>query len=289
MIQPRRHIPLVVRRLREARDDGGWRVATAVWRSGMMRLLRTRGQDQSRCPVKNAISSVRPTGRDRNDEETARGLVPSSDSAHNARMSSAPTTEPFVVKRRGLGTTKTALFLGTLVFGLMVLLTLGIVLVQTIRGGSTREPLESVWLAWGGTPLIFAVGLPVLLVVGAITAVEESREADVDDVLLTVDDAGIYLGGEAPRTIPWAEIRGICRLERQEVNDEGEETWEPRLVILLLDEDALPRSSKAWGPSCPWPGTHEILGRTLPYDELVTAVARHAPHVRVTNRGRVTD
>ena len=215
--------------------------------------------------------------------------MPSDDSTHNARMPSAQVTEPFVVKRHGLGTTKTALALGTAVFGVMVLLTLAIVVVQAIRGASIRQPLEAVWLAWGGTPLIFAVGLPILLLVGAITALEERREEDGDDVLLTVDDAGIHLGGEAPRTIPWGEVRGVCRLERHEINDEGEDTWEPRLVVMLLDEDALPRSTKAWGPSCPWPGTHEILGRTLPYDELATAVAQRAPHIRVTDRGRVAD
>jgi hypothetical protein len=204
-------------------------------------------------------------------------------------MPSAQLSQPFVVKRHGIGTTKTALAVGTVVFGLMVLLTAAIVVVQAIRGGSIRASLESVWLSWGGTPLIFAVGLPILLLVGAITAIEERNEEDADDVLLTVDDAGISLGGEQPRTIPWAEVRGICRLERQEVNGEGEETWEPRLVVMLLDEDALPRSTKAWGPSCPWPGSHEILARSLPYDELVTAVAQRAPHVPVTNRGRIED
>jgi hypothetical protein len=200
-------------------------------------------------------------------------------------MPSAQITEPFVVKRHGLGTTKTALALGTVVFGLMVALTLAIVVVQAIRGASIREPLEAVWLGWGGTPLIFAVGLPILLVVGAITALEERREEDAADVLLTVDDAGIHLGGEQPRTIPWSDVRGVCRLERHE----NEETWEPRLVVMLVDENALPRSTKAWGPSCPWPGTHEILGRSLPYDDLVTAIAQRAPHVHVTDRGRVED
>jgi hypothetical protein len=204
-------------------------------------------------------------------------------------MPSAQLSQPFVVKRHGIGTTKTALAVGTVVFGLMVLLTAAIVVVQAIRGGSIRASLESVWLSWGGTPLIFAVGLPILLLVGAITAIEERHEEDADDVLLTVDDAGISLGGEQPRTIPWAEVRGICRLERQEVNGEGEETWEPRLVVMLLDDDALPRSTKAWGPSCPWPGSHEILARSLPYDELVTAVAQRAPHIPVTNRGRIED
>jgi hypothetical protein len=44
------------------RDDGGWRVATAVWRSGMQRLLRTPGPDQSRCAVKFG-DFIRPDDR----------------------------------------------------------------------------------------------------------------------------------------------------------------------------------------------------------------------------------
>jgi hypothetical protein len=56
---------------------------------------------------------------------------------------------------------------------------------------------------------------------------------------------------------------------------------------MLVDEKALPRSPKTWGPSCPWPGTHDLLSRPLPYEALATAVAAHAPHIPVTNRGRV--
>ncbi|TDD25889.1 hypothetical protein E1218_14055 [Kribbella turkmenica] len=199
------------------------------------------------------------------------------------------TTEPFVVKRRGLGTTKTMLYLGTLVFGLMVLLTLVAVLVAVVEDEPVREPLEAVWLSWGGMPLIFAVGLPVLLLVGLVTTAEERHEGGRDDVLLSIDEAGVYLGGEQPRTVPWSEVRGICRVERREVDTEGAEAWHPYLVVLLYDDEALPRNSKAWGPSKQWPGTVEILGKPLPYDTLVTAVARHAPHVQVTNRGRVPD
>ena len=206
----------------------------------------------------------------------------------NADMPPVQSMEPFVVKRRGLGTTKTALFLGTLLFALMVLLTVLLVVIQSIRGGPIREPLEAVWLSWGGMPLIFAVGLPILLLVGVVTAFEESHEADNDDVLLSVDDAGIYLGGEQPQTIPWSEVHGLCRVERHYDNGESE-SWHPYLIVLRYDEDALPRSSKAWGPSRPWPGTFEILGRPLPFDDLCAAVHRCAPTIAVTDRGRVPD
>ncbi|MEU4602271.1 hypothetical protein AB0F43_04750 [Kribbella sp. NPDC023972] len=217
-----------------------------------------------------------------------RVLVRTADAPDNAGMPPEQAAEPFVVKRRGLGTTKTALYFGTLLFGLMVLLTVVMVVVQLLKGGSVREPLETVWLSWGGMPLIFAVGLPVLLLVGVVTAFEESREADDEDVLLTIDETGIYLGGEQPRTIPWPAVRGVCRIERHDVNPEGE-SWDPYLVVLLHDDDSLPRNSKAWGPSCPWPGTFELLGRELPYDDLAAAVTRYAPHVQVTDRGRVPD
>ncbi|WP_433167394.1 hypothetical protein [Kribbella sp. CA-247076] len=216
-----------------------------------------------------------------------RTLVRTADAPDNAGMPPEPTTEPFVVKRRGLGTTRTMLYLGTLVFALMVLLTLVAVLVAVVRDEPVREPLEAVWLSWGGMPLIFAVGLPVLLLVGLVTTAEERHEGEQDDVLLSIDATGVYLGGEQPRTVPWSEVRGICRVERREVDSEGEETWSPYLVVLLYDDEALPPNSKAWGPSKQWPGTVELLGKPLPYDDLVTAVARYAPHVQVTNRGRV--
>lgn len=206
--------------------------------------------------------------------------------ADNAAMPPAQTTEPFVVKRRGLGTTKTTLFLGTLLFAAMILFTLLAVVVQLIRGEPIREPLEAVWLSWGGMPLIFAVGLPVLLLLGAITNLEERREADEEDVLLSINETGVYLGGEQPVTIPWSEVRGICRIER---HADGGESWEPHLVVLLHDDAALGHDWKTWGPSRPWPGCLEVLGRELPYDDLVAAVARHAPQTPATNRGRLPD
>lgn len=265
------------------------RVATVVWRSGMVRLLRTLGPDQSPRRVEDGDFIRTKDTSGRNDEDSVRELVPSGVSADNDDVPLAQTAGPFVVKRHGLGTTKTVLYLGTLVFGLMVLLTLSIVVTQLIRGASVREPLEAVWLAWGGMPLIFAVGLPILLLVGAVTAFEERREADSDDVLLTVDDTGIYLGGEAPQTIPWSEVRGVCRVERHFDNGDGGESWHPYLIVLRYADDALPRSSKAWGPCRPWPGTFEVLGRPLPLDELAAAVSRCAPTVAVTDRGRVHD
>lgn len=216
-------------------------------------------------------------------------LVRTADAPDNAGMPPEQTTEPFVVKRRGLGTTKTTLLFGTVLFGLMVLITVLCAVVQLIRGESIRAPLEAIWLSWGGMPLIFAVGLPILLLVGAVTAFEESREADEEDVLLSIDETGIYLGGDQPLRVPWSQVHGICRIERRQDNGEGGEWWEPYLVVLLHDDDSLARNSKSWGPSRPWPGTFEVLGRELPYDDLVAAVARYAPHIQVTDRGRVPD
>ena len=196
--------------------------------------------------------------------------------------------EPFVVKRHGLGTTKTMLLFCGLLVGAEILITVLAVVVARAQDNSARDALETIWLSWGGSPLIFALGMPFLLGIGAITALEERQQADEDDVLLSIDEVGVHLGGAQPRTVGWDEVRGICRIERSTGSGEDEE-WEPFLVVVLHDEQTLPRSSKAWGPSRPWPGSHEVIGRALPYDDLVAAVARYAPGIPVTDRGRVPD
>ncbi len=196
--------------------------------------------------------------------------------------------EPFVVKRHGLGTTKTMLLFCALLVGAEVLITLLAVVIARAQGDSVRDALETIWLSWGGSPLIFALGMPFLLAIGAITALEERQQADEDDVLLSIDAVGVHLGGAQPRTVGWDEVRGICRIERPLGSSEDDE-WEPYLVVLLHDDETLPRSSKAWGPSRPWPGAHEVIGRAMPYDDLVAAVAQYAPDIPVTDRGRVPD
>lgn len=204
-------------------------------------------------------------------------------------MADTTTTEPFVVRRRRFETTTAILYLGGLVFALMVLLTLVCVVVALVKDEPVRGPLEAVWLSWSGMPLIFAVGLPVLILVGVVTTAESRREADAELVALTIDQHGVHLGGEQPQTLPWTEVHGICRVERHQVNTEGAESWFPHLVVLKHPEAELAQSSKSWGPSRHWPGTAEILGRPLPFEDLVEAVRRHAPHIPVTDRGRVPD
>jgi hypothetical protein len=199
------------------------------------------------------------------------------------------TTEPFVVRRTGLGTTLSILYFGALLVGLEILLTVAAVLLALFRHIPVRQPLEAIWLSWAGTPLIFAIGLPILLLVGAITTAESRREADSDDVLLCVDADRVYLGGDQPQILPWDQVHGICRVERHWVNTEGGEGWYPYLIVMTRPEDELDRSSKAWGPSRSWPGTNEIMGKKLDFDVLVEAVKRHAPHIPVTDRGRVPE
>src|SRR6266498_4129397 len=185
--QPRRHMLPFRRRRAEARD-GGFRLATAVWRSDMVRFLRTHRPDQSPRPVRDAFSSLRRTDPTEMISPWCVGLDP----PDNAGMPAAQTKQPFVVKR--LGTTRTMLYVGTVLFGLEILLTLLCVVVALIKDEPVREPLETLWLSWGGMPLIFAVGLPVLLLVGLVTTAEERHEPDQDDVLLSINEAGVYLG-----------------------------------------------------------------------------------------------
>jgi hypothetical protein len=199
------------------------------------------------------------------------------------------TTEPFVVRRTGLGTTLSILYFGALLFAVEILLTVGAVLWALARNSPVRVPLEAIWLSWGGAPLIFAIGMPILILVGAITTAESRREADSDDVLLCVDADRVYLGGEQPQILPWPEVHGICRVERRWDNGEGGVSWEPYLIVMTHPEDELAHSSMSWGPSRSWPGTNAIMGTPLDFDALVAAVKRHAPHIPVTDRGRVPE
>ncbi|HET6297969.1 MAG TPA: hypothetical protein VFG33_31605, partial [Kribbella sp.] len=72
-------------------------------------------------------------------------------------MPDTQAAQPFVVSRQRLEPTTAMLYVGGVIFALMVLLTLGCIVVALIRGDPVREPLEAVWLSWSGMPLIFAV------------------------------------------------------------------------------------------------------------------------------------
>ncbi|WP_170284721.1 hypothetical protein [Kribbella amoyensis] len=200
---------------------------------------------------------------------------------------SEESTRPFVVRRQRWETTSFILYAGVVVFALMLLLTLGCVVVAWARDESPRGPLEAVWLSFGGMPLIFAVGLPVLLGVGFVTTAEARRESGDEDVLLMIEDDGVYLGGDRPQRLPWSDVHGICRVERRDVDGDGEETWHAHVVVLRHPDSALPKLSKNWGPSCDWP--EGLLAKHLTFEELTAAVHEHAPHVAVTDRGRVLD
>jgi hypothetical protein len=199
------------------------------------------------------------------------------------------TTEPFVVRRTGLGSTLSILYFGALLVALEILLTVGAVLWAVASDTPMRTPLEAIWLSWGGAPLIFAIGLPILILVGAITTAESRRESDSDDVLLCLDRDRVYLGGDQPQNLPWHEVHGICRVERHWDNGEDGEGWDPYLIVLTHPEHELPRSPRSWGPSRRWPGSKAVLGKPLDFDVLLDAVKRYAPHIPVTDRGRVPE
>ncbi|GAA0944973.1 hypothetical protein GCM10009554_39510 [Kribbella koreensis] len=201
-------------------------------------------------------------------------------------MREDPTTEPFVVRRTGLGTTLSILYFGALLVALEILLTVGAVLWAVLNDSPMRTPLEAIWLAWGGAPLIFAIGLPILILVGAITTAESRHESDSDDVLLCLDSNRVYLGGDQPQTLHWGEVHEICRVERHWDHGEDGEGWEPHLIVITHPDAAGPKS---WGPSRQWPGTHAVMGKPLDFDALREAVKRYAPHIPVTDRGRVPE
>ena len=117
------------------------------------------------------------------------------------------------------------------------------------QGGPVREALETVWLVWGGMPADLRArdAVPAPGSARSPPRSRNGREADEEDVLLSVDEAGVLSRRRTtaddpvvrrPRPVPGRAPRRHRR-----------RSWHPYLIVLRYDDDALPRNSKAWGPS----------------------------------------
>ena len=116
----------------------------------------------------------------------------------------------------------------------------------------------------------------------------KERAAVVGQVLVAVDEGGIYLAGP-PRQIPWREAAGLVAFRSWQDGDDGDAgKWLSRLVVVRPGQDCLPgaaalrvSSPDRWGPVA------ELHDEKLRLGELATAVHTYAPGLPVWDAGQV--
>ena len=68
----------------------------------------------------------------------------------------------------------------------------------------------------------------------------KERAAVAGQVLLAVDEGGVYLAGP-PRRIPWREVAGLVAFQSWQDGDDGDGgKWLSRLVVVRPGEDCVP-------------------------------------------------
>ena len=116
----------------------------------------------------------------------------------------------------------------------------------------------------------------------------KERAAVAGQVLVAVDESGIYLAGP-PRQIPWREAAGLVAFRSWQDGDDGDAgKWLSRLVVVRPGQDCLPgavalrvSSPDRWGPVA------ELHDEKLRLGELAAAGHTYAPGLPVWDAGRV--
>jgi hypothetical protein len=130
-------------------------------------------------------------------------------------------------------------------------------------------------------------GLFFLLAVPVGYWMWKERAAVAGQVLLAVDEDGVYLAGP-PRRIPWREVAGLVAFRAEGEDDSGDPAWRPRLVVVLPGEACLP-GAVALRVSSPdqWGAVVDLHNEKLRLRKLATAVHAYAPGVPVWDAGKI--
>jgi len=116
----------------------------------------------------------------------------------------------------------------------------------------------------------------------------KERAAVLDQVLMAVDEGGIYLA-DPPRRIPWREAAGLVAFRSWQDGDDGDGgKWLSRLVVVRPGQDCLP-GAVALRVSSPdrWGLVVDLHDEKLRVGELATAVRTYAPGLPVWDAGKV--
>ena len=130
-------------------------------------------------------------------------------------------------------------------------------------------------------------GLFFLLAVPVGYWMWKERAAVAGQVLLAVDEEGVYLAGP-PRRIPWREVAGLVAFRAEGEDDAGDPAWRPRLAVVRPGEDCLPGAvaPRVSGPD-QWSAVVDLHNEKLRLGKLAAAVHAYAPGVPVWDAGKI--
>jgi hypothetical protein len=131
-------------------------------------------------------------------------------------------------------------------------------------------------------------GLFFLLAVACGISMLRERAAVKNQVLLAVDEGGVYLAGP-PRRVPWREAAGLVAFRTWQDGEDGDAgKWLARLVVVRPGEDCLP-GAVARRRSSPdqWGAVVELHDEKVRLGELAAAVHTYAAGLPVWDAGQI--
>ena len=130
-------------------------------------------------------------------------------------------------------------------------------------------------------------GLFFLLAVPCGFWMWKERAAVAGQVLLAVDEGGVYLA-RPPRRIPWREVAGLVAFRTLGEGDAGDPEWLSRLVVVRPGGDCLP-GAVAPRVSSPdqWGAAVDLHNEKLRLRKLATAVHSYAPGLPIWDAGKI--
>jgi hypothetical protein len=152
--------------------------------------------------------------------------------------------------------------------------------------------LTLTYLGWAtghtgvGDVIYFLLFLLIAIPVGL--GMLKERAAVKDQILLAVDEGGVYLAGP-PRRIPWREAAGLVAFRAWQDGEDGDGgKWLARLVVVRPGEDCLP-GAMARRRSSPdqWGAVVELHDEKVRIGELAAAVHTYAAGLPVWDAGQI--
>jgi hypothetical protein len=181
-----------------------------------------------------------------------------------------PGTIQYVLRRRDRSGFWTAIFLFALSAALLT--------VATVSVATGYTSVAGVW-----DFLVFGL----LMAAGGIVVLRD-RAAIVDQVLMAVDDAGIYLA-EPPQCIPWPEVAGLVVFRTWQDGDDADSgKWLSQMAVVPSGEDFQPGAVARRLSSPDLCGvTVDLHDEKVRLGELSDAVHTYAPGLPVWDAGKI--